>query len=76
MNDDTGVFHMLTEEKILEALREVKDPELNMSLVELKIIRNIRIDDQPLRVSLDVILTIQGCPLKVKIQEDVEKAIL
>ncbi|MBO2532807.1 MAG: MRP family ATP-binding protein [Thermoactinomycetaceae bacterium] len=64
---------MLTQEKILNALRGVKDPELGMSLVELGMIRNIRIDGS--RVSLDVILTIQGCPLKVKIQEDVEKAI-
>ena len=64
---------MITQEKILDALRGVKDPELGMSLVELGMIRNIRIDGS--RVSLDVILTIQGCPLKVKIQEDVEKAI-
>lgn len=36
-------------------------------------VRNIKIDGN--RVELDVILTIQGCPLKVKIQEDVENAI-
>jgi ATP-binding protein involved in chromosome partitioning len=64
---------MLTTEQILEALRGVKDPELNRSLVELNMIRNIRIDGTT--VSLDVILTIQGCPLKVKIAEDVEDAI-
>lgn len=64
---------MLTKEKILEALKEVKDPELNRSLVELNMIRNIRIKGK--EVSLDVILTIQGCPLKIKIQEDVEQAI-
>ncbi|WP_124726437.1 Mrp/NBP35 family ATP-binding protein [Staphylospora marina] len=64
---------MLTNEKILDALREVKDPELNRSLVELNMIRNIQIDGK--RVSLDVILTISGCPLKAKIGEDVEKAV-
>ncbi|MBA4495926.1 Mrp/NBP35 family ATP-binding protein [Paenactinomyces guangxiensis] len=64
---------MITKEKVLDALRDVKDPELNRSLVELNMIRNIQIEDS--RVSLDVILTIQGCPLKVKIQEDVENAI-
>jgi ATP-binding protein involved in chromosome partitioning len=36
-------------------------------------IRNIQISDGT--VSLDVILTIQGCPLKFKIQEDVEREI-
>jgi ATP-binding protein involved in chromosome partitioning len=64
---------MITQEKVLEALRNVKDPELNKSLVELNMIRNIQISGTS--VSLDVILTIQGCPLKVKIQEDVEQAI-
>lgn len=64
---------MLTREKVLDALKEVKDPEINRSLVELNMIRNIRIDGK--KVSLDVVLTIQGCPLKVKIQEDVERAL-
>ncbi|RAL23295.1 P-loop NTPase [Thermoflavimicrobium daqui] len=64
---------MITKEKILEVLSNVKDPELNKSLVELNMIRNIQIDG--LSVSLDVILTVQGCPLKLKIQEDVEEAI-
>jgi ATP-binding protein involved in chromosome partitioning len=64
---------MITTEQVLEALREVKDPEIDRSLVELNMIRNIQIDGTT--VSLDVILTIQGCPLKVKIGEDVEDAI-
>jgi ATP-binding protein involved in chromosome partitioning len=64
---------MLTKEQVLEALHDVKDPEINQSLVELHMIRNIQIHGD--EVWLDVILTIQGCPLKVKIQEDVETAI-
>jgi ATP-binding protein involved in chromosome partitioning len=58
---------------VLEALKGVKDPEIDRSLVELNMIRNIQIEGTT--VSLDVILTIQGCPLKVKIGEDVEDAI-
>jgi ATP-binding protein involved in chromosome partitioning len=64
---------MITPKKVLEALSHVKDPELNKSLVELNMIRNIRVEGD--RVALDVILTIQGCPLKFKIQEDVEAAL-
>jgi ATP-binding protein involved in chromosome partitioning len=64
---------MITADQVLEVLREVKDPELDRSLVELNMIRNIQIDGTT--VSLNVILTIQGCPLKVKIVEDVEDAI-
>lgn len=64
---------MLTEEKVLAALQNVEDPELHRSVVELNMVRNIHIDKD--KVELDIILTIQGCPLKVKIQEDVEKAL-
>jgi len=64
---------MLTEERVLDALRDVKDPEINKSLVELNMIRNIRIQGK--KVSLDVILTIQGCPLKERIREDVVQSI-
>jgi ATP-binding protein involved in chromosome partitioning len=64
---------MITKDKVLETLKGVKDPELNKSLVELNMIRNIRVEDT--LVSLDVILTIQGCPLKLKIQQDIEEAI-
>ncbi|WCK54797.1 P-loop NTPase [Aneurinibacillus sp. Ricciae_BoGa-3] len=64
---------MITEEKVLEALKDVEDPEIHRSVVELGMVRNIKIENN--RVELDVILTISGCPLKVKIQEDVENAI-
>ncbi|MBO8165305.1 MAG: P-loop NTPase [Brevibacillus sp.] len=64
---------MITKEQVLEALRDVHDPEINRSLVELNMIRNITIEGK--RVGLDVILTIAGCPLKAKIEEDVRNAI-
>lgn len=49
------------------------DPELQKSIVELNMVRNINIDGT--HISLDVILTIQGCPLKAKIQQDIENAL-
>lgn len=64
---------MITREQVLEALKDVKDPEINRSLVELNMIRNIQIEGE--RVSLEVVLTISGCPLKVKIEEDVVAAV-
>jgi ATP-binding protein involved in chromosome partitioning len=67
------VDDMLTKEQVLEALRDVKDPELNRSLVELNMIRDIRIDGDT--VSLTVVLTITGCPLKAKIEQDVIDAL-
>lgn len=64
---------MLTKESVLEALRDVKDPEINRSLVELNMIRDIQIEGET--VSLTVVLTISGCPLKAKIEQDVIAAV-
>lgn len=64
---------MITKEQVLEALRGVQDPEINRSLVELNMIRNVQIDGD--RISLEVVLTITGCPLKAKIEQDVIDAL-
>lgn len=65
---------MLTNESVLNALKHVEDPELHKSIVELNMVRNIKIIDG-IHISLDVILTISGCPLKAKIQSDIEQAL-
>lgn len=65
---------MLTNEQVLEALKPVQDPELHKSIVELNMVRNIHILDGS-HVKLEVFLTIQGCPLKAKIQQDIEEAL-
>ncbi|MCP3762763.1 Mrp/NBP35 family ATP-binding protein [Domibacillus sp. A3M-37] len=63
----------MTTEQVLKALQHVQDPELHRSVVDLNMVRNIKISGNS--ISLDVILTIQGCPLKAKIQEDIEFAL-
>ncbi|MFA1738318.1 Mrp/NBP35 family ATP-binding protein [Lysinibacillus fusiformis] len=64
---------MLTKEIILNTLKQVEDPELHQSIIDLNMVRNIQINGT--EVSLDIILTISGCPLKAKIQQDVEEAL-
>ena len=64
---------MITKEQVLEALKDVQDPEIHRSVVELNMVRNIQIKED--FVSLEIVLTIQGCPLKSTIQLDVENAI-
>ncbi|GAA4723907.1 Mrp/NBP35 family ATP-binding protein [Brevibacillus fulvus] len=64
---------MITKERVLEVLRDVKDPEINRSLVELNMIRDIEIVGD--KVSLLVVLTISGCPLRAKIEQDVTEAL-
>ncbi|OOZ83063.1 MRP family ATP-binding protein [Bacillus cereus] len=64
---------MLTQEQIMNALKHVEDPELHKSIVELNMVRNIQMNGT--EVKLEVVLTIQGCPLKSKIQQDIEESL-
>ena len=63
----------LTEAVILEALRSVMEPELHKDIVTLNMVKNIRINDGT--VALTVTLTTPACPLKDKIGEDVRAAL-
>ncbi len=65
---------MVTEEEVLEALRDVEDPEIHKSLVELNMARNIKVDGT--HVSLEVVLTISGCPLQHTIRTSVTEKLL
>jgi ATP-binding protein involved in chromosome partitioning len=63
----------LSPDIVIDALRPVHDPELNRSIVDLDMVRNVRVDDGV--VSLTVTLTIAGCPLRNEIQQRVNGAI-
>ncbi|NJN59817.1 MAG: Mrp/NBP35 family ATP-binding protein [Leptolyngbyaceae cyanobacterium SL_5_9] len=58
---------------VLEVLRPVQDPELRRSLVELNMIRNVKIDEG--NVSFTLVLTTPACPLRQFIVEECEQAI-
>jgi ATP-binding protein involved in chromosome partitioning len=63
----------LTDRDVLEALKGVKDPDLGRDLVDLGMIKDIRISEDT--VSLTVNLTTPACPLKGKIEQDVRTAL-
>src|SRR6516165_4816010 len=63
----------LTERDVLDALRGVKDPDLGRDLVDLGMIKDIRIQDNV--VALTVNLTTPACPLKAQIERDVRSAL-
>lgn len=58
---------------VLEALRDVKDPELGMSIVELGLVKKVEVDGRKVQVHID--LTIAACPLKEQIQLSVREAV-
>ena len=58
---------------VLEALKTVQDPELQRSIVDLGMVRDIVVDDD--RIALRVVLTTAGCPMKNRIQSETEAAL-
>ena len=61
-------------EEIYEALKPVQDPELNRSIVDLGMVKSVSVDSD--QVTVEILLTIAGCPLKAKIENDISEAIL
>jgi ATP-binding protein involved in chromosome partitioning len=64
---------VLDSQSVLEMLRPVQDPELRKSLVEMNMIRNVKIDAG--KVSFTLVLTTPACPLREFIVEDCQKAV-
>ena len=58
--------------EIMEALREVYDPELGMNVVELGLIRQIEINDKSCRI--EMILTTPFCPYAPEMLREVRQA--
>jgi metal-sulfur cluster biosynthetic enzyme len=63
---------MPTKDEVVEALREVEDPELGMDIVELGLLYDVEVDDATVRVIHS--LTSMGCPAGPMIQEGIYEA--
>jgi ATP-binding protein involved in chromosome partitioning len=64
---------VVTEEEVREALRSVMDPEIGRPIEDLGMLKAIAVNDGTVRV--DVLLTIEGCPLRDRITGDVTAAL-
>ncbi len=58
---------------VLEVLRPVQDPELQKSLVELNMIRNVQVEAGQVRFT--IVLTTPACPLREFIVDDCKRAV-
>ena len=58
---------------VLKALEGVIDPELQRPVTELDMVRGVEIEDGI--VSLTIVLTVAGCPLRDAFQEQVDRAL-
>jgi len=67
-----------TKESVLAAIYPVEDPELQISLVELGLIYDVRLqeDDEGIHAEVDLTLTSPGCPMAPEIMASVHRAAL
>jgi len=67
--------HMITREKILELLRDVKDPEIPaLSIVDLGMVRDVTVGDGE-EVTITLTPTFVGCPALEVIEETVSQSL-
>lgn len=60
---------MITQQEVREVLKEVFDPGLKKNLIELKMVQDVLIEGNSVRIILA--LTTLGCPMKKKIAQNV-----
>tara|TARA_B100001971_G_scaffold70781_1_gene65215 strand:- start:87 stop:1226 length:1140 start_codon:yes stop_codon:yes gene_type:complete len=63
----------LDKKAVLEALKPVMDPELKMSIMDLGMVKEVRVENDDVYVK--IALTAEGCPLVDKIRTDVSAAL-
>ncbi len=64
---------MPTKEDVVEALRQVEDPELGMDIVELGLMYDVEVDGP--KVHVDFTLTSMGCPVGPLIAQQIGEAV-
>ena len=64
---------MPTKDEVVEALRQVEDPELGMDIVELGLLYDVEVEGPKVKVIHS--LTSMGCPAGPMIQEDMHAVV-
>jgi metal-sulfur cluster biosynthetic enzyme len=63
----------ITPDVVKLALRRVRDPEINLNIVDLGLVYDIQVDDNAVKV--DMSLTSPGCPSGPEIMTDAEEQV-
>ncbi|TDE08760.1 Mrp/NBP35 family ATP-binding protein [Jiangella asiatica] len=66
---------LLTAEDVTTALADVKDPEIRRPITELNMVKSVDVAADG-RVTVEVYLTVAGCPLRDTITRDVSAAVM
>jgi metal-sulfur cluster biosynthetic enzyme len=65
---------MLTSEVVRRALRAVKDPELNLNIIDIGLVYDVMVGDAG-DVQVRMTLTSPGCPAGTEIIDDVKRVV-
>jgi metal-sulfur cluster biosynthetic enzyme len=68
------LFLMPTVEAIRKAIRAVKDPELNLNIIDIGLVYDVGINDAG-DVRIEMTLTSPGCPAGAEIIADVKRVV-
>lgn len=71
--DSSAAATGVTEDLVKLALRKVKDPELNLNIVDLGLVYDIRVEGSS--VSVDMSLTTPACPSGPELMDDATRAL-
>src|SRR5918998_1282587 len=64
---------MATRDEVVEALRQVEDPELGMDIVDLGLLYDVEVEGP--KVQVDFTLTSMGCPVGPMIEEQIRETV-
>ena len=65
---------MISEKQIRGSLTNVMDPEIHMNIIELNMVKDVKINES--KVDVLIALTVAGCPLADTIKRDVRNELM
>jgi len=65
---------LITEESIWQALQNVLDPEIGLSVVDMGLIYEVKVKDEG-KVYVKMTLTVPGCPMHALITQNVKNEV-
>jgi len=72
---DKSLMHNLLEEQVIQALREIRDPELPVNIYDLGLIYDLDLDAAAGSVVIRMTLTAPACPVAQSFPATVECAV-